>query len=249
MRALAIGLLLLGCGSGAPGVTLVSGEFAGGRAPVLDGTLMMWNDAHTFNAGYETRATEAFEVLASSSVFTPAKDLLRLAGDDFLDVIHAFRFGDAVHLRFPDAALLRAGQVIVVDSEAGNRDVQLSLKIGAEPLDDRAERDDPRLGFRLPGHLKATITLDELQRDDAGLIESLQLTIDLAVTRCDDEGDAYREGGFVVRLEDVAMNERLAEHNLKLLLGLSPLPLPDNNGFDFPGFTRSCSSNPRPPID
>jgi hypothetical protein len=249
VRPFAIGLLLLACDTAAPGVTLISGDFTGGRVPVLDGTLMMWNDAHTFNAGYETREKEAFEVLASSAVFTPGEDLLGLAGDDFLDVIHAFRFGDAVHLRFPDAGLLRAGQVIVVDSEAGNRDVQLSLKVGAEPLSDGAERDDPRLGFRLPGHLKATITLEELQRDDAGRIETLQLAIDMTVARCDDEGDAYREGSFVVRLTDAATNERLAEHNLKLLLGLSPLPLPDNNGFDFPGFTRSCSSNPRPPID
>jgi hypothetical protein len=249
MRLGAAALLLVGCAASDPGVTLISGDFSGGRAPVLDGTLMMWNDAHTFNAGYERRRTSAFEVLATGAVFRPENDLLTLDGDAFLDVIHAFRFGDALHLRFPDADALRQGQVIVVDSEAGNRDVQLSLKIGAERLAGSSETDDPRMGFRLPGHLKATITLSALQRDADGLIERLTLNVDLTVTRCDDEGGVYREGSFVVELVDGAMNERMAEHNLKLLLGLSPLPLPDNNGFDFPGFTRSCSSNPRPPID
>ena len=59
------------------------------------------------------------------------------------------------------------------------------------------------------------------------------------------EGEAYRPGSFK-RLLLEPMSERLAEHNLKLLLGLSPLPLPDNNGLSSQASRGTAETTPDP---
>jgi hypothetical protein len=250
-------VLFLGCGGADSGSSIAvdDREFAAGRTAVIDATVMAWNDAMTFNNGYERRSEPAFEMIASQSVFDPERDLLSIGGSAFLDVVHAFRFGDGLHLRINDSSELRAGDRLDLDSSAGNPRWQVAFKLGAEHLEGGAERDDPRRGFRLPGLLTARLEINAINRDADEAITRLQATLTLDVARCPPsehnrgEGEAYRPGSLRAELDLIPMSERLAEHNLKLLLGLSPLPLPDNNGFEFPGFTLNCRLNPRPPID
>ena len=255
MRAIVL-LSLCACGSASTSsIELVSGSFEGDRQPVIDGTVMAWNDQTTFNNGYQPRDEAAFELVATQSIFNPEQDLLSMAGGEFLDAVHAFRFGDGLHLRINEARSLREGERLHLNAEQGSDRWQLVFKMGAEPIRGNAEVDDPRRGFRLPGAITATLNIDALSRDEDQAITSLEATLSLSVDRCPPsehqrgEGEAYRPGEFVANLKLKPMSERLAEHNLKLLLGLSPLPLPDNNGFEFPGFTRNCRNNPRPPID
>ena len=248
--------LLAGCaGTGGSSLELESGSFEGDRTPVLSTTVMAWNDRMTFNAGYQERAEPAFEVVASQSAFDVERDLLSLDGSAFLDVVHGFQFGDALHLRIHGANSLIAGDELQLDSAEGSDRWQLAFKLGAEPLGGDSELDDPRRGFRLPGQITAKLRIESIERAADNSITRLESALEVKVDRCPPsehnrgEGEAYRPGSFKARLLLEPMSERLAEHNLKLLLGLSPLPLPDNNGFEFPGFTRNCRNNPRPPID
>ena len=256
MRIGVCALLLVACSSESGSkFTLNSGGFENEREPVLGGTVMAWNDRMTFNNGYQERAEPAFEAVASESVFDPALDLLSLDGQSFLDAVHTFRFGDGMHLRINESNSLREGEELQLNSDEGNARWQLAFKLGAESLAGAAELDDPRRGFRLPGRLTAKLVITSLTRDETETITAMEAELELKVERCPPsehnrgEGEAYRPGAFKAHLSFKPMGERLAEHNLKLLLGLSPLPLPDNNGFEFPGLTRNCRNNPRPPID
>ena len=252
-----IGVLAVASCGGQSESTLAieSGEFEGSRVPALSNTVMAWNDEMTFNAGYQRRQNAAFEIVASESQFDAQRDLLTLSGSEFLDVVHSFRFGDGLHLRINEAQTLIKGDELQLDSNEGSDRWQLAFKLGAEGLGSDTELDDPRRGFRLPGQITAKLRILELERDNQDRINELDAELEVKVDRCAPsehnrgEGEAYRPGVFVARLNLKPMSERLAEHNLKLLLGLSPLPLPDNNGFEFPGFTRNCRNNPRPPID
>lgn len=256
MRRLLLLVPMIACGTDASSnLELQSGSFEGERSPRLSGTMMAWNDATTFNNGYQERDEAAFEAVASEAVFEAGQDLLGLSGSDFLDAVHAFRFGDALHLRINETDSLRQGDELQLNSDEGNARWQLAFKLGAEALNGDAELDDPRRGFRLPGRLVATLRINALSRDSGDRISQMSAELELRVERCPPsehnrgEGEAYRPGSLKAQLNFSPMSERLAEHNLKLLLGLSPLPLPDNNGFEFPGFTRNCRNNPRPPID
>jgi hypothetical protein len=256
MKTIALTLLFASC-SAANGsqFELRSGGFEGERDPKLGGTVMAWNDHMTFNNGYQERDEPAFEAVASESIFDAEVDLLSLDGQSFLNAVHTFRFGDGMHLRINETDTLRQGDELQLNSDEGNARWQLAFKLGAESLGGSAELDDPRRGFRLPGRLTASLRITELSRDDAGSIAAMNAELELKIERCPPsehnrgEGEAYRPGAFKAQLSFAPVSERLAEHNLKLLLGLSPLPLPDNNGFEFPGFTRNCRNNPRPPID
>ena len=252
-----VGLIAIASCSGQGDSTLniESGDFEGSRVPNLSTTVMAWNDEMTFNAGYQEREDPAFELVASQSEFDVRRDLLSLSGAEFLDVVHSFRFGDGLHIRINESQTLIEGDELQLDSNEGSDRWQLAFKLGAEELDSDTELDDPRRGFRLPGQITAKLRIIELSRDDQDRITELDAELEVKVDRCAPsehnrgEGEAYRPGVFVARLNLKPISERLAEHNLKLLLGLSPLPLPDNNGFEFPGFTRNCRNNPRPPID
>ena len=252
-----LGLIVVASCAGQSESTLnvESGEFEGNRVPVLSTTVMAWNDEMTFNAGYQQREDPAFELVASESQFDSERDLLSLSGAEFLDVVHSFRFGDGLHIRINRSQTLIKGDELQLDSNEGSDRWQLAFKLGAEGLNSDTELDDPRRGFRLPGQITAKLRIIDLARDPDDRITELEAELEVKVDRCAPsehnrgEGEAYRPGVFVARLSLKPMSERLAEHNLKLLLGLSPLPLPDNNGFEFPGFTRNCRNNPRPPID
>ena len=252
-----IGLMVIAACSNQSDSTLniESGDFEGDRVPILSNTVMAWNDQMTFNAGYQRRDDPAFELVASQSQFDTQRDLLSLSGAEFLDIVHSFRFGDGLHIRINESQTLIKGDELQLDSNEGSDRWQLAFKLGAEGLDSDTELDDPRRGFRLPGQITAKLRIIELARDADDHITELEAELEVKVDRCAPsehnrgEGEAYRPGVFVAHLNLKPMSERLAEHNLKLLLGLSPLPLPDNNGFEFPGFTRNCRNNPRPPID
>ncbi len=256
MRGFGLLVLAAGCsGQVGSSVVIESGDFEGERVPEIGVTVMAWNDRMTFNAGYQERDHPALEAVASQSQFDEQVDLLSLDGSSFLDAVHSFRFGDGLHLRINESETLIKGDELQLDSNEGSDRWQLALKLGAEGLSGDTDLDDPRRGFRLPGLITAKLRILELARDAAGQITSLDAELEVKVRRCPPsehnpgEGEAYRPGSFVALLHLEPMSERLAEHNLKLLLGLSPLPLPDNNGFEFPGFTRNCRNNPRPPID
>ena len=169
--------LLAGCaGGGGSSLELESGSFEGDRTPVLSTTVMAWNDRMTFNAGYQERAEPAFEVVASQSAFDVERDLLSLDGSAFLDVVHGFQFGGALHLRINGADSLIAGDELQLDSAEGSDRWQLAFKLGAEPLGGDSELDDPRRGFRLPGQITAKLR-----------IESIERAVDNSITRLEAE--------------------------------------------------------------
>ncbi|MEC7751499.1 MAG: hypothetical protein VX405_08350 [Myxococcota bacterium] len=246
IRCLFFPIVLIACGGPSIGqIDALEGQFQNGRQPDFSGTVFAWRDATFFNAGYEQRPQAALEVLATRSRFNPQQDLLSFEGDDFLNLQKDFLFADAFRLRIGHADALSEGQKFQMDSEAPDPSFVFALKIGAEALDKETEADDPRDAFRLPGHLQAG--LEVLQVSSS----SVQLQLQVTSSRCEnnDEGPAYIPGDFTVTLTAPLLDERLSEHNVKVLLGLSTVPLPDPNGFSFPGFTQNCSNNPRPLID
>ena len=246
MRLTCCFLLITGCGGAAVGeIEALEGQFENGRRPDFGGTIYAWKDETFFNAGYQERETPALEVLATRSRFDPSQDLLRFEGDAFLDLQKDFLFADAFRLRLADAQALDVGKKFQVDSESPDPNFLFALKMGAEPMEEGVARDDPREAFRLPGHLEAG--LEVLDRSE----QQIQFRLNVSAKRCEDfgEGPAYLPGEFVVTFTAPLLGERLSEHNVKVLLGLSTVPLPDPNGFSFPGFTQNCNNNPRPPID
>ena len=239
-------IFLTACGGPNVGtIEALEGQFENGRRPDFGGTLFAWRDETFFNAGYQERETPALEVLATRSAFDPWQDLLRFDGDAFLDLQKDFLFADAFRLRLADANALSVGQKFRVDSENPDPSLLFALKLGAEVLEDDTERDDPREAFRLPGHLDAGLEVLSIST------EQVQLQLEVSAKRCADfgEGPAYLPGFFTITFTAPLIGERISEHNVKVLLGLSTVPLPDPNGFSFPGFTQNCNNNPRPPID
>lgn len=239
-------LLLSACGGPTVGsIDKLEGSFENGRVPDFGGTVFAWRDQTFFNVGYQEREQAALEVLATRSNFDPSQDLLANRGDAFLDLQKDFRFADAFRLRLADVDQLRAGQQLQVDSESPDPAMIFALKIGSEAMGESVDRDDPRDAFRLPGHLEAGLEILELNETE------LSAKLRVKVSRCEamQEGPAYRPGEFELSFTAPLQDERLSEHNVKVLLGLSTLPLPDPNGFTFPGFTQNCNNNPRPPID
>ena len=243
-----IACLLMACAAPADTV-VVEGTFDQGRSLLLEGSQIVWEDAFHFNAGYERREPTALELLLSGAPFDDGEDLLFATKQKRLDLVHAFRFGDALRVRIQDSDALRVGTRLSTQSEQPSGELSLGLKVGAERLTEGVETDDVREAFRLAGQLALRLKVTAIERNEDMRIRSLSLTLELTVRRCEGEGPAYHEGDFEIQLHLTLDPERLAERNVKTLLGMSALPLPDPNGFAFSGFTQACMNNPRPPID